>query len=142
MTWKLKTPTLYALLLFAAVFSFSSCAQIKHAIDTNPLLIDRAVERATVEYIGGDVEKAQRVVEVVTTLRQAADADQDVSTDAIVSTLKAKIKWDDLSIAQQAALGGVLIAVENDLRDRQRSDALVNVRRLLDVIIAAAESET
>ena len=73
---------------------------------------------------------------------QAADADQDISTDAIVATLKSRIKWEDLSIAQQAALGGVLIAVENDLRDRRRSDALVNVRRLLDVITAAAESET
>jgi hypothetical protein len=130
-------------MIVAGVMFLSGCALLEQ-VEQSPLASHIAVQQATLRYIDGDVEKAQRVVAVAEKVEEYASG--TVTVALLTTYLRAQIKWEQLAVADVMLLDALLLELESRLVERMGEgelspEDLANVEKVVDWVILYASME-
>jgi hypothetical protein len=130
-------------MIVAGVMFLSGCALLEQ-VEQSPLASHIAVQQATLRYIDGDVEKAQRVVAVAEQVKEYASG--TVTVALLTTYLRAQIKWEQLAVADVMLLDALLLELESRLVERMGEgelspEDLANVEKVVDWVILYASME-
>ena len=119
---------------------FSGCALLEQ-VEQSPLAAHIAVQQATLRYIDGDVEKAQRVVDVAEQVKEYAAG--TVTIALLDVYLRAQIKWDKISMADALLLDALLVELSERMEQKMGEgelspEDLASVERVVGWVIMYA----
>ena len=112
-------------------------------LEERPQTISLVFQYATLKYIGNNVDKAQRVLDVATELQEVVDGNESVTAALIQASLMRAVKWDQMDAADRLlAQEFINYGVEevNKLVNAGQIDgsSLTTVSRVIDGVIRAA----
>lgn len=99
-----------SLIITAAAFGLVGCK--------NDTLAKAAVQVATLKVIDSDVDRANRIVDIVSTTRTALSNESATTVDALVLIVKSKVDWSQLDAGDTILANLLIETVAEELEAR------------------------
>lgn len=123
-------------------FLLPACALLDF-VETNPATAQLTVQYATLKYIDGDQNRADRVLAVTERIRAHVDDDEVVTIAVLDDRLRSYINWGQLDEADTLLLNALLEQVKRELQERMGEGFVsehdrVRLHRVIDWVETAA----
>lgn len=129
---------LATLAVIAVLFVPTGCASFGENTDSARL----ATQYATLKVIDGDVDRADRIEEIVARSLTVLDGGS-ITVAAVESAVRSSVDWSSLDAADTLLADALIVAVRDELNARVGSgvldsDSAIQVRTVLEWVASAA----
>ena len=118
------------------MFSVSGCSLLE-VVEDSPMASYIVVQQSTLRFIGDDVERAERVIEIAEQVEEYAAG--TVTVALLIDYTRAQVRWDKMSLADAALLDSLLMQLSISLEDKMGTgelspEDLINVQTVVEWI--------
>ena len=130
-----------ALILAGMLVGMAGCSLLE-VVEDSPIASYIVVQQSTLRFIGDDMERAERVVEIAEQVEEYAAG--TVTVALLIDYTRAQVRWDKMSLADAALLDSLLMQLSFSLEDKMGTgelspEDLVNVQTVVGWIKSNAE---
>ena len=130
-----------ALILAGMLVGMAGCSLLE-VVEDSPMASYIVVQQSTLRFIGDDVERAERVMEIAEQVEEYAAG--TVTVALLIDYTRAQVRWDKMSLADAALLDSLLMQLSFSLEDKMGTgelspEDLVNVQTVVGWIKSNAE---
>ena len=130
-----------ALILAGMLVGMAGCSLLE-VVEDSPMASYIVVQQSTLRFIGDDMERAERVMEIAEQVEEYAAG--TVTVALLIDYTRAQVRWDKMSLADAALLDGLLMQLSFSLEDKMGTgelspEDLVNVQTVVGWIKSNAE---
>ena len=123
------------------MFSVAGCSLLE-VVEDSPVASYIVVQQSTLRFIGDDVERAERVMEIAEQVEEYAAG--TVTVALLIDYTRAQVRWDRMSLADAALLDSLLTQLSLSLEDKMGTgelspEDLINVQTVVGWIKTNAE---
>ena len=130
-----------ALILAGMLVGMAGCSLLE-VVEDSPMASYIVVQQSTLRFIGDDVERAERVMEIAEQVGEYTAG--TVTVALLIDYTRAQVRWDKMSLADAALLDSLLMQLSFSLEDKMGTgelspEDLVNVQTVVGWIKSNAE---
>lgn len=140
----MKIEAIIAIILLAAVaLTMGGCSTVSEWVATEPEAVEFVVKRGTREYIDGDQDRREKVIQFTEDMRTYIDGNPEARASQIIGLAREKIRWERFDELQTRIVSKLLEKLEDRIAKAEQGrfvedDEAVPLLDVLDWVEQAA----